>query len=119
MGGRNRFEVIKSMIAGCPYFLVVLTKDGIRSQWVNQEIGYAVARNKNLIPIIEIENFTARRFDSKGFVELHDPINYYRNNEIQLMAYVNALPVSLSLNSLKARLTIPCVRSGFLFLLDI
>ncbi len=42
-GGQNRFEVIKSRIQSCPYFLAVLTKDGIASQWVNQEIGYAVA----------------------------------------------------------------------------
>ena len=88
MGGRNRFELIKSMILACPYFLVVLTKDGIRSQWVNQEIGYAVGMGKNLIPIIEVDNFTGRRLDSKGFIELHDSINYYRNKDIELMADV-------------------------------
>jgi len=86
MGGRNRFELIKDMIASCPYFLVVLTKDGISSQWVNQEIGYAVGMKKNLIPIIEVDSSTGRRLDSKGFIELHDPISYYRNQEIELMA---------------------------------
>jgi len=88
MGGRNRFELIKDMVKECPYFLVLLTKDGIRSQWVNQEIGYAVAMGKNPIPIVEVDNSTNKRIDSKGFIELHDPINYYVNNKIQLMADV-------------------------------
>ena len=78
-GGQNRFEVIKSTIQACPYFLVMLTKDGIASQWVNQEIGYAVAVGKEIIPIMEVANSTGRLIKSKGFVELHDPIEYYRN----------------------------------------
>ena len=44
-GGQNRFEVIKRWIKACPYFLVVLTKDGIASQWVNQEIGEILAKS--------------------------------------------------------------------------
>ena len=88
MGGQNRFETIKGMITTCPYFLVVLTKAGIESQWVNQEIGYAVAKGRNPIPIVEVESSTGKRLDSKGFVELNDPISYYRNQEILLMANV-------------------------------
>ncbi len=85
-GGQNRFDVIKDMISLCPYFLVVLTREGIASQWVNQEIGYAVGKGKKPIPIIEVDSSTGRCIDSKGFVELHDPINYYKNDRIQLMA---------------------------------
>lgn len=88
MGGQNRFELIKTMIKACPYFLVVLTKAGISSQWVNQEIGYAAGVGKNLIPIIEVETFSGRRLDSQGFIELHDPINYYVNKDTQLIADV-------------------------------
>lgn len=88
MGGQNRFEVIKSMISLCPYFLVLLTKDGIASQWVNQEIGYAVARGRSPIPIVEVDSYTGERLVSKGFVELHDQLLYYRNNERQLMSQV-------------------------------
>jgi hypothetical protein len=88
MGGRNRFEVIKNMIGLCPYFLVLLTRDGITSQWVNQEIGYAVGVGKTPIPIVEVDSTTGRRIESKGFIELHDPIDYYRNNEGGLMASV-------------------------------
>lgn len=85
-GGQNRFELIKNMIQKCPHFLALLTSAGITSQWVNQEIGYAVGAGKCIIPIIEVDNHTGRRIESSGFVELHDPINYYRDDTIQLMA---------------------------------
>jgi len=84
-GGQNRFEVIKRMINACPYFLALLTKDGIASQWVNQEIGYAVGVGKAPIPVVEVDEVTGRRVESKGFVELHDPIDYHRNDPIWLM----------------------------------
>jgi hypothetical protein len=87
MGGQNRFNKIKDMIQTCPWFLVLLTKDGIASQWVNQEIGYAVATGKDPIPIIEADS-TGKRLQSSGFIELHDPISYSKGNEIGLMAQV-------------------------------
>ena len=85
-GGQNRFEVIKANISACPYFLVILTQAGIASQWVNQEIGYAVGVGKTIIPVVELDSFSGRRINSKGFVEIHDPLNYNRNKKIQLMA---------------------------------
>jgi hypothetical protein len=87
-GGQNRFEVIKYQIRACPYFLVLLTVDGIASQWVNQEIGYAVGLGKELIPIREVDAYTGKLIESKGFVELHDPIRYYRNDPTGLMASI-------------------------------
>jgi len=84
-GGQNRFEVIKATITKCPYFLALLTRDGIASQWVNQEIGYAVGVGKAVIPVVEVDGVTGRRIESKGFVELHDPIDYHRNDPIGLM----------------------------------
>ncbi len=87
-GGQNRFEVIKERIKACPYFLVILTTDGIASQWVNQEIGYAVGVGREPIPIIEVDPYTGRCIDSAGFIELHDPIDYYRNDNVGLMASV-------------------------------
>lgn len=88
IGGQNRFEVIKYYIRTCPYFLVVLTVDGIAFQWVNQEIGYAVGVGKKPIPIIEVDMYTGKLIESRGFVELHDPIRYYRNDPIGLMASI-------------------------------
>ena len=86
IGGRNRFDTIRMMIQACPYFLVILTSEGIASQWVNQEIGYAIALRREPIPVIEMNTVTGRYLESKGFVELNDPIAYHRNKESLLMA---------------------------------
>lgn len=88
VGGQNRFEVIKRNITHCPHFLVLLTRPGIASQWVNQEIGYAVAVGKKPIPILEVDSSTGRRIESRGFVELHDPIEYRRESGVRLMASI-------------------------------
>jgi len=87
IGGQNRFEEIKAMIKACPYFLVVLTEAGIASQWVNQEIGYAVGVSRTPIPIVEVD-YSGRRLESRGFVELHDPIDYRRDDSVGMMALV-------------------------------
>lgn len=84
-GGQNRFDVIKELITACPYFLVILTKAGIASQWVNQEIGYAAAQSKKLIPVVEVDTYTGRLIESKGFVELHDPIHYSTGHQDSVM----------------------------------
>ncbi len=73
-GGANRFETIKTEIKGTEYFLVLITSNGLQSQWVNQEIGYAVGVGKTPIPILEVDPATGERLKSRGFVELHDPI---------------------------------------------
>jgi len=78
-GGENRFEKIKEMIVGTKYFLVLLTENGLKSQWVNQEIGYAVGMRKTLIPIVQIDSVTGERLKSDGFVELHDQISFNPN----------------------------------------
>ncbi len=88
IGGQNRFETIKANIKACHYFLVLLTKAGIASQWVNQEIGYAVALGKKPIPIFEADSTTGKISKSQGFIELHDPITYYRGQEIWLMGSI-------------------------------
>lgn len=85
-GGQNKFEVIKAMINLCPFFLVILTKNGIQSQWVNQEIGYAVATGKIIIPILEAD-INGKYLESKGFVELHDPILLDQNTLMPRIIY--------------------------------
>lgn len=84
-GGINRFDRIKTMIQEAPLFLVLLTDNGLKSQWVNQEIGYAVALNKTPIPILEINPTTKERLTSRGFIELHDPILLDPSNESLFM----------------------------------
>ncbi len=74
VGGTNRFERIKNVIKSIPYFVALLTKNGLESQWVNQEIGYAVGVDKTPIPILEVDSRTGERLKSRGFVEINDPI---------------------------------------------
>jgi len=62
------------MINSTEYFLALLSCNGLQSQWVNQEIGYAVGLGKTPIPILEVDPYTGERLKSRGFVELHDPI---------------------------------------------
>lgn len=67
-------ETIKMRIKESLYFVVFLTKNGIKSQWVNQEIGIAHAYDdKLIIPVKEIG------VKSKGFIELREHIEYDPN----------------------------------------
>ncbi len=52
VGGQNRFEVIRDRITECPYFVLLLTKNARSSQRVNQEIGFAAAMKKQIIPLV-------------------------------------------------------------------
>jgi len=74
VGGANRFEKIPEMIRSTRYFVALLTRNGLDSQWVNQEIGYAVGVGKEPIPILEVNPETGERLKSRGFVEIRDPI---------------------------------------------
>lgn len=61
--GRPLKEKISEALSDCDLMLAVLTEDGARSQWVNQEIGVAHGLGKDIIPIKE------KGVDIKGFVE--------------------------------------------------
>ena len=63
-------EVIKKTIRASKYFVVLLTQQGVASQWVNQEIGIAHGFGRLIIPIKESS------VESKGFVELREFIDY-------------------------------------------
>jgi len=63
-------ETIRIRIKESSYFVVFLTKNGIKSQWVNQEIGIAHAYDKLIIPVKETG------IKSKGFIELREHIEY-------------------------------------------
>lgn len=75
VGGQNRFEVIGERITECPYFVLVLTKRARSSQWVNQEIGFAAANDKELIPLVGVSPVRKRRMPHFGFAELSDPLD--------------------------------------------
>ena len=80
IGGQNRFEVIKSQITTSPYFALLLTRKACSSMWVNQEIGFAAALGKPIIPLVETSPTLQRRIPYSGFVELSDPIDLATND---------------------------------------
>lgn len=61
--GKSLKDKIRRNLQKCDAVLAILTKDGVRSQWVNQEIGVALAEGKDIIPIRE------RGVDVKGFIQ--------------------------------------------------
>ncbi len=75
VAGQNRFSVIRDRISECPYFVLLLTRRARSSQWVNQEIGFATAKEKEIIPLVETSDVRERRIQHFGFTELHDPID--------------------------------------------
>lgn len=46
-------EKVFSQIEQANCVVVLLTKNGIRSNWVQQELGYAIKANKLVIPLVE------------------------------------------------------------------
>src|SRR3972149_9282253 len=51
--GEDIGSAVRSLIDDCDSFVVVLTASGSKSPWVHQEIGYAIAKQKAVIPIVE------------------------------------------------------------------
>jgi len=46
-------DKIKSLIMQSHCLLAILTRNGLDSKWVQQEIGFAIGKNKTLIPFVE------------------------------------------------------------------
>jgi len=57
-------EIVLSRIKDSSYVIPFITRNGVQSQWVNQEIGVAHALRKYIIPVVEVG------IESKGFVDL-------------------------------------------------
>jgi hypothetical protein len=64
---------IKKCIDTSKYFIPLLTSNSISNQWVNQEIGYAVAKGKSKIyPIVEKKIIN----DLRGFISLTQKLDH-------------------------------------------
>ena len=46
-------DKIKKAIESCDIFLLLVTKEGSRSRWVNSEIGIAVGARKRIVPMVQ------------------------------------------------------------------
>lgn len=84
---RKVFEQIKT--SDC--VVALLTRNGIRSNWVQQEIGYSLQRNKLVIPIVEngIDPKDLAALQGREYIE-YVP-NLYQQALIKLSTYVSSL----------------------------
>jgi hypothetical protein len=84
---QNVFEQIQS--SNC--VVVLLTQDGIRSNWVHQEIGYSFQSNIPVIPIVErgVDSKELGALQGKEYIE-YDPYQP-QSALIKLSTYIKTL----------------------------
>ena len=71
--------------------VVLLTGSGVRSQWVQQEIGYALSTSKRVIPLVEkgVDRTTLGALQGVEYVE-YDPAQPQESLN-RLITFVNSL----------------------------
>jgi tetratricopeptide (TPR) repeat protein len=82
---------VANSLRDCQWFAVLLTKDAMRNQWVNQEIGYAeclrgLGKITAFIPVVERQHDTVSGqwnvIDTKGFIDpLQESVPYKADRE--------------------------------------
>ncbi len=82
---------IRRQIRDADCFLVLLTHNGIRSQWVQQEIGIALEAGKQIIPIVEkgTDLRTLGILQGREYIE-YDPLSPSQALA-EVVKYVNSL----------------------------
>jgi hypothetical protein len=70
--GYNLLNKIEDAIKKCDMFVVLISKRGSRSKWVQSEIGIAIASKKRIVPIIEKGVNVPPQLLGKEFIRL-DP----------------------------------------------
>lgn len=93
--------------------IALLTQNGIRSNWVEQEIGYSLHRNKPVIPIVE------KGIDSKDLAALHgrEYIEYDPSQPQQALIKTSTYVKSLKLKKEKQEKTLLVLGGLLAFLL--
>lgn len=89
--GERLDKKVLGLIDSADCVVVLLTRNGIRSNWVHQEIGYSLQRNKAVIPIVEkgIDQKDLAAFKGREYIE-YDP--YQPQQALnKLSTYVRAL----------------------------
>ncbi|MFB0525808.1 MAG: toll/interleukin-1 receptor domain-containing protein [Phycisphaerae bacterium] len=68
---------IEGQIRSSDCVVVLLTRNGIRSTWVQQEIGYSLGQGKPIIPIVEkgIDSKVLGALEAREYIE-YDPRQY-------------------------------------------
>lgn len=73
-------EVLKNK--NCVMCIAFLTRDGISSQWVQQELGIAYAFNKIIVPVVQ------KGVEYKGFVQMRTQIPYQVRRPDTMISHV-------------------------------
>ena len=71
--GKPLTDKVKNGIKDTDYFMPIITRNSISNQWVNQEIGYAAAKDREIIPIVE-DN-------------IRDKLNGFIHNQLDLFTF--------------------------------
>ena len=78
--GRPLADKVAEGINKSQAIIPIITKKSYLTQWINQEIGYATAINKKIIPIVEKDV----RSELKGFIHKHVDLPYcYNSNQLK------------------------------------
>lgn len=72
--GKPLPKKISDLVESSDCVIALLTREGVRSEWVNQEIGYAIRAGKLVVPIVEEGVMT------KGFLQSLEYIPFDRRN---------------------------------------
>ena len=89
--GESINDKILENIRSADCVVALLTRNGIRSNWVQQEIGYSLQCSKVIIPIVEkgIDQKDLAALQGREYIE-YDP-NEYQQALIKLSTYVSSL----------------------------
>lgn len=73
-GAKDLSELVIKSIEESDYFITIISENSINSQWVNQELGFAKAREKKIeiIPLIQDTAFN----NLKGFIHKNMQLAY-------------------------------------------
>lgn len=91
-------DKVKNGIKDCNYFIPIITRQSIKTQWINQEIGFAVAKgNCKIIPIVEKQIID----DLKGFIHRQVDLPYCFEGNIENRRSESIKFVSVARNLVK------------------
>lgn len=68
--GTNWVQRMKKAIENSECVVTLLTRNGSRSPWVNQEIGFASAYGKRIIPVVESSVIIGPLLAGKTYIKL-------------------------------------------------
>ncbi len=89
--GERLDKKVFTQITNSDCIVALLTRNGIRSNWVQQEVGYSLQQGKLVVPIVEkgIDSKDLAALQGMEYIE-YDPYQYHQAL-IKLSTYVKSL----------------------------